>query len=129
MGHRPPGPPVAREAGLPLPERLAARQQVEVGAALSARPHVKQHLARAGARIVHLSALDARRELAHKLRGAASNLGLEGLRAQAGGLEQDLLGAAPDLRLPDRARALQQTYHDTVEALRATLARLAEGRS
>lgn len=69
------------------------------------------------------------RKLAHKLRGAASNLGLEGLRAQAGGLEQDLLGAAPDLRLPDRARALQQTYHDTVEALRATLARLAEGRS
>lgn len=68
------------------------------------------------------------RRLAHKLRGAASNLGLEALRTQAGSLEQDLLNEAQHISLPERASALQQTYRETVRALRATLARLADDR-
>jgi len=66
---------------------------------------------------------DECRQRAHKLRGAASNLGLEPLSTLAATLEQDILAGA-DTALVTRAQALETAYHNTLVALRKALANL-----
>lgn len=59
--------------------------------------------------------------LAHKLRGAAFNLGLERLGRAAGQLEEDLRAAAAGASLPARAEALRRDYLRSVESLASAL--------
>ncbi|HRP23873.1 MAG TPA: ATP-binding protein [Thauera sp.] len=61
-------------------------------------------------------------QLAHKLRGAAFNLGLERLGTLAAELERDLRAGACSAALVSRAHALEANYRETLIQLRAALA-------
>ena len=60
-------------------------------------------------------------KLAHKLRGAASNLGLTRLERLAAELEDDIATGMPGETLADRVAALQQAYLHSVQALQSEL--------
>ena len=60
-------------------------------------------------------------KLAHKLRGAASNLGLTRLERLAAELEDDIAAGRPGETLADRAAALQQAYLHSAHALQSEL--------
>lgn len=64
--------------------------------------------------------------LAHKLRGAAFNLGLERLGRAAGRLEEDLRAHAAGTSLAARAEALRHDYLHSLEHLEVALHRLEE---
>lgn len=55
--------------------------------------------------------------LAHKLRGAACNLGLGALGERAGALERDILQAKAGVALGERVRALAEVHAQTLHAL------------
>ncbi len=65
--------------------------------------------------------------LAHKLRGAAFNLGLQRLGECAAGVEQEIAQIEVDGVLVDRVRALAQVHARTLDALDAALGRGGSG--
>ena len=65
--------------------------------------------------------------LAHKLRGAAFNLGLQRLGECAAGVEQEIAQIEADGMLVERVGALAQVHARTLEALDAALGRTGSG--
>ncbi len=64
---------------------------------------------------------EACRKLAHKLRGAAANLGLSRLATQAAGLEQGLARSGPEVDLGECTDALVRDYRRTLGELEGAL--------
>ena len=67
--------------------------------------------------------MEACRQLTHKLRGAASNLGLERLEQLAGGLEVEIIADMSTDVLTDRAKTLSEAYRLTLQKLQTWLDR------
>ncbi|HRA81275.1 MAG TPA: ATP-binding protein [Thauera sp.] len=63
---------------------------------------------------------------AHKLRGAASNVGLARLAQVAGALEDDILAGLPGESLPQRAQVLEQAYLRSASELERAIGRQAD---